>query len=304
MADFATVFGIRIPTTRNDWRQTPIIVGGGDDRVDSGVLGSGETTRKREWGTSLITGTQVEREAMRRLLEGDGLAVDFDDATGFSWSGLGPSLATGVTYSASGGKRGGRAILASAGALEYSLAQVMRQPDGAWSATRGWTIAVHKKLSVGDGGDGTTFHDHLATGSVAVVRGASANPAGVTQYRGGVAGSWAMGNWLAVTAGGVAGVYGYSNANVATAYDYDELVVLPWALPPAMMATWAANLATFRASYSVGRLPRVLLAGECIPDPAPLEVRWRQVRSDLDQMAFEGAWNKTSTKDEYSVRQV
>jgi hypothetical protein len=301
---FATLHGITLPIARNEWRLTPVLVGSADTRADSGELGGAETARKREWACSTPVGNQAEREALRRLMEGDGLHVDFDDASGFSRTGIGPATATSVTYSASGGKRGGRVSVGSTGALVYALAKKMRQPDGDWSAAKGWTVAVFKQLSMGDGGDGTTYFDHLATGNVVVTRGASANPAGVTQYRDGVAGSWNMGNWLSVSAAGEVGIHGYTNSGGGLAYLYDELLVLPFALPTALMATWAAALATFRASYACGALPRVKLAGDCIPDAQPLEVRIRQDRQELEQMAFEGAWHNNSVRDEYTVRQV
>lgn len=302
---FAEVYGIALPVAKKRWDLTPQVLGGSDDRADDGTLVSAQTVRKREWSTTFVVGTEVEREAFRRLVEGDGLHVDFDDASGFSFSGLGPKTATSVVYNASGGKRGGRAIVGSSGVLEYALAKVVQQQDGDWGATKGWTLAVFKKTSVGDGGDGTTFVDHLATGNVAVVRGAAANPAGVTQYRSGVAGSWSMGNWISVDADGDVGIHGYSNANVATGYDYDELLVLPFQLPATLMATWAAALATFRSTTAVGRLPRVKLFGDCIgSDAAPLEVRCRVTRIDNDPQFINGAFQKNARVDDVSVRTV
>jgi hypothetical protein len=302
---FATAFGITLPFARNEWRQTPVRLGVSNGRADSGQLVTAETARKREWEATTIVGAQDEREAIRRLLEGDGLHVEFNDASGFSWHGIGPSTATSVTYSVSGGKRSGRVSVGAGGVLRYALANLMREPDGvAWAATKGWTVAVFKVLSVGDGGDGTTYVDHLATGSVAVVRGASANPVGVTQYKSGVAGSWSMGNWLEVSAAGEVAIHGYTNAGATGAYDFDELLVLPFALPSTVMATWAAALATFRSTTSMGRLPRVLLDGDCIPDAAPLAVRCELTRSALEQMAFDGSWKSNSTRDTYTLRQV
>lgn len=301
---FATLHGITLPIARNEWRMTPVLVGSADARADSGELGGAETTLKREWSCSTIVDSQATQEVIRRLMEGDGIHVDFDDASGFTRTGIGPSSATSVTYSASGGKRGGRASVGSTGALVYALAKKMRQRDGDWAPTKGWTVAVFKQLSLGDGGDGTTFFDHLATGNVAVVRGAAANPAGVTQYRSGVAGSYGMGNWLSVSAAGEVGIHGYTDSGGSLTYLYDELLVLPFALPTALMATWAAALATFRASYACGALPRVKLDGDCIPDAQPLEVRIRQERQELEQMAFGGAWHNNSVRDEYVVRQV
>lgn len=305
MPSFAEVYGIALPIAKKRWDLTPTIVGGSDDRADDGTLLSSQTVRKREWASTFVVGTEVEREAFRRLIEGDGLHVDFDDATGFSWSGLGPKTATSVTYNASGGKRGGRAIVGSSGVLEYALAKVVQQQDGDWAATKGWTVAVFKKLLTPDTGFDGTFKDHLATGNVVVVRGASANPAGVTQYKDGVAGSWNMGNWLSVDADGDVGIHGYSNAGAAAAYDYDELLVLPFALPPALLAAWATALATFRATYPVGRLPRVKLFGDCIAsDTVPLEVRCRVSKSDIDPQFLGGGFAKNARVDDVTVRQV
>jgi hypothetical protein len=299
MAAFATVHGVTLPIAKKAWRLAPQILGGSDDRADDGTLVSGQTARKRDWDTSFHVGTEAEREAFRRLVEGDGLHVDFDDASGFAWSGLGPKTATSVTYDDAGGKRGGRAIIGSTGALEYALAEVMQQQDGSWGATKGWTLAVFKRVS-------GSWVDHLATGAVVVVRGESTNPTGVTQYQDGVAAPTAgMGEWIDVADDGDVGIYGYDEDGAGAAFAYDELLVLPFSLPASTMATWAAQLAAYRASYAVGRLPRVQLGGECIAsDGAPLEVRCRVTRIENEPMFLEGAYQKNARIDDVTVREV
>ncbi len=300
---FATAFGITLPISRDKWVQTPVLVGeDDDDRADDGTLLTGETTRKREWDATAPVGSEVDREAFRRLLEGDGLHVDFDDATAFAWRGIGPKT-VGATFNVSGGVRGGRASLNSGGALEYALRRFMRQPGGSWDPTKGWTLAVFKKLTTADGGDDVTYVDHLATGSVVVARGASANPAGVTQYKNGVAGAWSMGRWLGLASNGDVGIHGYSNANAAAAYDYDELLVWPFALPPSLASSWAAQLAAFRVSSSMGQLPRVLLGGDCITE-ATLPVRCRMTKAQGEQAMLNGSWASNARVDDLSIREV
>jgi hypothetical protein len=295
---FATAFGITLPFAKNKWRMDPVDVGAADERVDRGSLVRSRTARKREWSTSTTIGTQAERVALRRLLEGDGLHVDFDDASGFSFSGIGPKTSASCVFSSSSGKRGGKVQVGSTAVLEYGLAELMGQEDGAWAPTKGFTVAVHKFVS-------GSWRDYIATGSVVVTRGASSgNPVGVTQYENGLAGAHAMGNWLSVDADGDVGIHGYDAAGSGAAFDFDELLVWPFALPPSVMATWASALNTFRASRSVGRLPHVLLSGDCILDASPLEVTCRLEASELDQAAFDGAYHSTSTRDEYRIRQV
>ncbi|HEY1097396.1 MAG TPA: hypothetical protein VGF99_00655, partial [Myxococcota bacterium] len=269
-----------------------------DDRADDGSLLTSEVTRKREWETSLVPGTDAERERLRRLVEGHGLAVDFADGSAFSWSGIGPKTSNG-TPSSSGGPRTGSYGLPGGGVLAYALARKMRQADRAWSPADGWTLAVFKRLSAADGGDDVTLVDHVATGNVAVVRGAAANPVGVTQYRSGVAGSWSMGRWIDVATNGDVSICGWSNANTPTAYTYAELVVWPFAIP----STWAQQLSTFRTGRAVGQLPRVSLGGDCV-DGAAVAVRCRMQRAELEQQMVDGAWAPNARRDDYSIRSV
>lgn len=295
---FAAVHGITLPIRREQWKLVPDIVGADDERADDGSLLTSETTRKRKWETGFTIGRLDEREALRRLVEGDGLHVDFNDASGYSFHGLGPKTSTSTTFSASGGKRGGKAAVGSAGVLEYAMANFSSEQDGLpWAATKGWTLCCFKFIS-------GVWRDLLATGSVVVTRGAAANPAGVTQFQDGVAGTYGMGHFIDVAADGDVGVHGYDAAGAAGAFDYDELLFLPFAFPSHLAATWAAQLAAFRSTSAAGRLPFVKLSGDCIPDAQPLEVRWRVTQGEQRRVILDGAFRNNAREDVATVSQV
>lgn len=279
-----TINGVTIPGEGDAFEETTDDVGATDTRGVNGALVSSSAGRKRDFSVSTVPVTAALGEALRALVCGEGHAWPFADSL-WAHAGVGPSSTTGCTQSASGGKYAGKLAITSTNRFEVSLAKRMARKGG-WNPTsHGWTVSVWKKLSVGDGGDGTTYHHHLATGSVAVVRGASANPAGVTQYRGGVVGAFAMGNWLSVSAAGVVAVHAYTNAGAGAAYDWSDLVVLPFQVP----AAWTPDLYTWLSARAWSRLPRVELAGDCIPDLVPVEVRARVSSLKQRNVFLEGA---------------
>lgn len=265
---FVTINGVTVPVRRNSWPQKPLHVGAVRERGATGAFQETHVARKIEaTGIKLVFQEPTTARAMRRFIDGEGFAARFDDHV-YSFGGEGPKAGGTYTQSASGGKYGGKVNVGAASYLEYALASVMKR-GATWAPTQGWTVMVWKKLSVLDGGDASTYHDHIATGSVAVVGGASANPAGVTQYKNGVAGNWSMGNWIDVASDGDVGIYGRSNTNGPVAYDYDDLVVLPFAVP----SSWIAGIAAFRAAQAWSRLPYVVCQGNVIEESAGLEAR-------------------------------
>jgi hypothetical protein len=258
-----TINGIQVSSVADGLREDPEWSGAVDERADDGSLFTSETTRKRRWQLQTTPMVAEEGEALRRLVEREGFAVGFD--TAFALKGLAPTPASSWTRQATGGRfGGGRAAVTSGGRLEYALGTKLI-PGRTWSPTvDGWTIIVHKKLDTDEGGDGTSYVHHLATGKTTFARNAAVNPPGVTQYRRGLPGSWSMGRWLHVEADGDVAVWGFDNANVAAAYDYDDLVVLPFAVT----ASWAAQLAAFGAAFAYPETPLLLLQGDAIPEPA------------------------------------
>jgi hypothetical protein len=270
---FCEIFGINVPARKNSWPGQPQFVGDELGRGAAGVLEDQFVRRVREWsGVKMVFQEPETGHALRRLLEGEYIHFDFD-ADMLARSGEGPASGGGYTRSNTGGKHGGKVAVSSGSFLAFDLARALGVEDG-WDPTQGWTLICWKQLTTADDGVGGTgtYYLHIATGDVAVTQGASANPAGVTQYRDGVAGSYSMGNWIDVTADGVVRLHGKDNDASNNAKDYDDLVVLPFKLPTARAATWAAQLSAWMDEYAFGDAPFVKLSGDCIPDLLPLDV--------------------------------
>jgi hypothetical protein len=270
-----TVNGVTIPIVKGSFKEVPEFIGELAERGAAGEFDENFVARKRKYTATVLAQDATKAVALRKLLEGDGQSWLYDSNT-YSFKGEGPSAGGSYTQSGAGGSpSGGKVTVASGNTINYALATALGVPSG-WAATKGWSLIVRKKLSVGDGGDGSTFFRHIALGAVAVVQGASANPAGVTQYKSGAAGSFAMGNWITVDGAGdgVVKLHGKDNANVNAAYDYCDLAFLPFQLD----SSWIAGLDTFLTTNRYPTLKRVMLSGAHIEDAAPgILVHIRQV---------------------------
>lgn len=294
-----TFNGITIPGASESLKEAPDFVGDVNDRVASAEHVENYVARKRKWTCKVIAQTAAKSVAMRRYLEGEGQSWSFD-STMYSGKGEGPASGGGYTRSGTSGVHGGKVNVSSGDVLEFALAYALGQPGG-WVPTKGWTLMVWKQLSVGDGGDGSAYYHHIATGSVAVTRGSSANPASVTQYRNGVAGSYSMGNWIDVASDGDVGIYGKSNANTSAAYDYDDLVFLPFVLD----SSWVTGLYTYLASYAHPALKRVMLSGDQIEDAAPgVEVHIRATEIPRKRRVFSGSSTSAARELQLTITEV
>lgn len=264
-----TLNGITLPS--RGLSERPVFVG---DLADRGVVGDFDenfVARKREFPTKLVAQTAALAIAFRKLLEGDGQSWRYDANT-FSFKGEGPSAGGVYTQSGAGGVLGGGKVNVGSGSfIPYSLASSLNVPSG-WAGAKGWSLLVRKVLTIGDGGDGVTFQRFIATGAVTVTAG-TANPAGVTQYKNGAAGSFSMGAWMTIDGAGdgVVKLHGLSNAGASAAYDYCDFAFLPFALDP----TWIAGLDTFLQTNRYPRLKRGILSGSQIEDSGGVEVHAR-----------------------------
>jgi hypothetical protein len=268
-----SINGVPWPQKADSVEESPDEVGEVDTRSLGGTGLSTRIARKRKWQSSSVIHTASEGEAWRRLVEGEGQCWPFTGAGGaaISTKGLGPSSGTFTTAATGGVLSTGRVTPASGLSVGFDLARRLSVPGG-WLATKGWTLLLWKKISVADGGDGTAYFHHLITGAVGVTRGATANPAGVSTWRNGVLGSYGVGNWIAV--GSTTSLWGYSNANVAAAYDYSNVVVLPFVVP----TSWVASLYAFHAANAWPALPRVRLGGDVVEDVGGVDILGRVTR--------------------------
>lgn len=255
---YAALNGVTLPFAGDSAGERPEQIGIDRRRTMNGSLVMSHVGRKGRWIGNTKPLVAATAQAFRSLIEGDGHAWRFADSL-YSFAGVGPSSSTGCTQSATGGKYAGKLAITSGNRFEAALARRMARPAG-WDPTQGWTLMVWKKTSVADGGDGSTYVLHIATGSVVVTRGASANPASVTQYRSGTAGNWSMGNWITVASDGDVAIHAHDNAGTPTAYDYSDLVVLPFALP----SSWVAGIVSFLATAPWGESPFSVLSGDVL----------------------------------------
>ena len=262
-----SINGVPWPQKADSVEESPDEVGAVDDRSLGGTGTSTRIARKRKWKSSSVMHIASEGEAWRRLVEGDGQCWGFTGTGGaaFSSKGLGPSSGSFSTASSGGVLGTGKVTPASGSSIGFTLARRLSVPGG-WLATKGWTLLFWKKLAVADGGDGSTYFHHVVTGAVGVTRGATANPAGVSTWRNGVLGSYGVGNWLSV--GTTTAWWGYSDAGVAAAYDYSNVVVLPFVVP----TSWVPFLYAFHAANPWPSMPRVRLGGDVVEDVGGVDV--------------------------------
>lgn len=278
-----TINGVPWPMAVDSVDEQPEDIG---EHTARSLNGNGTATRiarKRRWAGRSTFHAAAEGEAWRRFVEGEGQSWTFASGNAISAKGLGPSSGS-FTVSASDGVHGlGKVTPASGNSVGFTLAKRLGVAGG-WAATKGWTILVWKRLSVGDGGDGTAYHHFVISGAVGVTRGASANPVGVSQWRGGVAGNYSVGNWLSV--GTTTALWGYSNAGAAAAYAYSGLVVLPFVIP----SSWVASLAAFHAASSWSAVPgAVRLGGDVVADAGgPVDVIGRVKRLPQRSLVLNG----------------
>lgn len=250
------VNGLRIPGAADTFEEVPDFVGEHSKRAIDGSYQESHVARSSTWTCKTVYTKPDVGTALTKWLGGDGHSFDFASSA-YSGKGLGPKSGSAYTRSASGGKHAARITVSSGGVFELALRRRMSIPEGWDPTTHGWTVFTWKKV-------GSSFTHYLATGAVVVTRGASGgNPAGVAQFEDGVAGSFAIGNWLSVGADGDVAIHGRANAGTNAATDYSGLVVLPYRVP----AEWVPSIHAFHDEREWPRLPRLHLSGDAFEVP-------------------------------------
>jgi hypothetical protein len=294
-----SINGVPWPQKADSVEESPDEVGEADTRSLGGLGLSTRIARKRRWKSSTVIHTASEGEAWRRMVEGEGQSWGFNGTAGLAISskGLGPSAGTFTTAGTGGMHSAGKVTPASASFVGWALARRLGVPGG-WVSTKGWTILAWKKLAIADGGDGTTYFHHVVTGAVGITRGASANPAGVSTWRNGVLGSYGVGNWLSV--GVTTSLWGFSDGNVAAAYDYSNVVVLPFVVPSA----WVPFLYAFHAANAWPSLPRVRLGGDVVEDVGGVDVLGKATRIQQRALILAGSPRTNARVLELELREA
>lgn len=284
-----TVNGVTFPGEADSFAESPEWIGDVTGRSQSGALVESRTTRKRRWAVRSVFLQAAEAEAWRLMLEGDGhywrLATN-----AVSSKGLGAS--SGGTFSfATFTPPTGNTPCISVGAgssVSWALGSVM---GPRWTPAAGFTLSVYRQDSTSSGDATSGFYRYLVTGSSAWALG-TANPAGVTQYRDGTAGTYGVGEWLELTANGNLSLHGKGNsAGASHAHSYAYLTALPFALP----SGWVASLNAYTDARRLAGLPwisenpRVVLAGDAIPDTNGANVVARVQSLDQRNVVLGGA---------------
>lgn len=249
---FCTINGVTIPTAADAWEEEQEEIGSVEERGLNSSLTETHVGRVRTFTAACIPKTPAEGLALEKLINGDGQRFSYASNV-YSSKGVAPK--SGGSYAlAAAVQHDGSVEVASASFIEYALANKMSRRNG-WAPTDGWSLLFFENA---------TGSHYAVTGAVAVTRGASSgNPAGVTQYEDGVAGSYGVGNFLDLAADGDVGLHGYSYGGGAGAKRFDNVVALPFALPS---STWAAALYAFHAANPWPSMRQVTLSGDCVSD--------------------------------------
>lgn len=262
-----TINGVTFPGEADSFEEQPQWVGETLGRSSNGAMIESRTARKRRWRVRSVFVQAAEAEQWRRMIEGEGQYWRLGSHA-ISSKGLGPNSGGSYTYSTftSGATSGLGAIeVASGSSIKWSLTSTF---GSSWSPSSGYTVSVYARKQTGDGDTESANRRYLFTGSSAWTQG-TANPSGVTQYRDGASGSYGAGYWIDLTSAGVLGLYGYGDsAGAAGAHRYQYLSILPFAIPSTWVSGLVAHTSTMLTAVSpfIAEFPRVVLAGDAIPD--------------------------------------
>lgn len=272
---FLHIDGITIPVFGDSFEEEEIDIADIFERTTGGRLSGSLSTTKRRWSfeTPIIEATVAEKmklwiEGRRQVWSAGGRLI--------SGAGVGPSVAgtiiAGVqTHIANGANVG------SGSQFGVNMGNKLYRRLG-WLPTDGWTMGFWTyRTAVGDAGLSDGWYSMIAHGAVAVTRGASANPVGVTQYRNGVALATQMGNYINVlSTGNYCGWTGHGVAGGAGARDYEDGFICPFEFPATAMPwnslTWAAEVKTFMDTNLLGAAPIVKASGSWFTDALPVNV--------------------------------
>lgn len=246
-------------------------------RFDVVEIGS----RKRAFdGTPMVTRQRLARELSVRtsiLAKAEAFAVSclaaglghvFSFASHvYSSKGKGPSASTDVTYSATGGPVTGVGritVAGTTGTTTYSAVAALR---AGFDSTE-WTVLVWRKES------GTWFHYIVKGNSTAWKNGSTV----------------AVPAWLTVTPGGSVTIA----ATDATAYDYSDLVTLPFLIPDSWVSQLDAWLRTGTRAFPP--LATLHLEGNAVPTTHAFYAKGEVEGEELLQATVAGSWEPAARR--------
>lgn len=268
---FLVAGGLTIPCYADSWRETTEYVGNIDSMSVGGATLAIEGTRRRKWTFRTTPLAASDALFFQKWLEGRGQSWRFADQ--FSATGIGPSVAGTLTYSAAG-RVSTRVTVGSASKYGVKLLNKLWKRAG-WAPTDGYSFGFWSYRTIASDGvaaDGWYFF--VVVGAVSFTQG-TANPGSVTQYKNGVAGAWSLGNICQVNSSTpYVAIYGYRLGGAALDKDYSDMFAYPFQLTAAQVLAIYTEQNT-GSGREVDRLPRITIHGDCVEDTTPVEVRMR-----------------------------
>lgn len=253
---FLTVNGIELPVSTDNARFSREEIGA-RERAFDGSLRSHRRATKRRIDLAIPVGADADTmHAYEGLLRGDGHVWGFETGFGlYSYKGLGPSAGfMGATQSGTGGKYGGKLTLAATtGTITFATGL-----PGKWSVMV-WRFEGAAWVHYVVRSDGAKWVD-------------------------GVRNDAASTGWLSASSGAVT----LANS-LATAFDYDDLVAVPYLVP----VDWPAIVSASARAYS--QLPRLECHGDGLPDSsasAPVQMMGEPSEATFAPVAVTGGWGR------------
>jgi hypothetical protein len=268
---YLTVDGVTALVFRDTPNESEIDNGDLRGRSVGGVIYSSRGSTKRIWKMRTPPMAPDEATALRKWLKGRGQRWSFDN-TQYSSAGVCEAFASTYTNNAAGGKHGGRITVGSASDFTVDLSDKLYLTTSFNPSTHGfsWGFWRYNVTGAAEDNVATAWYHYLLVGTASYTRASASNPANLTQYRNGVAGSYNVGQFTSIDAStGVAAIYGYCSAGAfaAGARDYDDMWIVPYQVP----SSWRAGLYTHQNSYAMGNWPNVRAVGDFAEDD-PVDV--------------------------------
>lgn len=266
-----TINGVSIPIKGDSFAEQRAVIGDTFTRSVGGAMFSSFVARRRTFTFSTPPLESLTAEKYARLIEGVSQVWNFNSTSqiGFlSGSGVTNFLASGSATLVSSPTRGAAIAfsslqLAASAGFRFLLSNKFGIQGGfttTGSTPTGWTIMFWKNATTGaDGVPSNGWYHYIASGTGSVTRGASANPAGVTQWRNGVSGSFGMGNMIEVSGSSTTGIWSYgATSGTGATSQFDDLVVWPFTLP----TSWASGIYSYALGTSFAAAPVVDVSGD------------------------------------------
>ncbi len=282
-----SINGITFATASDAVFDEPEFVGEIGERSVNGTFVGTEIVEKDVFRGRTVYALAATAEAWRSLINGDGHAFHFENNDAYSDKGLAPSAGTYTTPSGTA-KHGTRSLLVASGqSISYALAGKMGRPG--WTYADGWTFVGWKH-------EGSSFAHYIATGKAIAAAGVE-DPAGITQYEDGVAGTYGLGYWLDVLATDTVTLKGRDGANAGTNCYFDDFAFWPFEMP----AAWAPQLYTWHNANALPTQPRVIVAGDVTERSAGVECRGRVTSITQGNARIDGAHRNNARILEFAL---